>query len=96
MGATKRMLENEEEYEYMVRDAALETGVIDRCPFHPYYFHTYRYDEKANYAIITKKVKERYGGGIDFKLLHNKIKLLLDSVGSGADECPICEKLDRE
>lgn len=46
--------------------------------------------------MVTAKAKQKYSDNTDFKLLQTQIYEILLYANNSADECPYCEKLDRE
>ena len=98
MSFAKRELEKMDEYRDLAFTVLREIGAIKTCDFHnDFYYSTYSFDEKIIYAMATAKAKELHeSADIDFKLLHNKIKEIMDEAADSADKCPYCEKINRE
>ncbi len=83
-------------YSKIAYEELLNIGAIKTCDIHQDYYYANMIDNDEIYAMVTANVKKKYGDEVNYKVLHEWIKRILDDAGIDADNCPMCEKLERE
>lgn len=98
MGKTRHPSEQEEKMHRIAEDILMSLGFIDCCEIHEdFHYCPGPMNEPRIYAAATKKLQEIYPELTDFKEFHEQIRRILqETVATGVEQCPYCEKIRKE